>query len=205
MRGTAFHRAVMLAGVAGITALALVAGCGSGNDVPGMGHGSGTTAATTPAASGAAFNDADVAFAQNMIPHHRQAVRMADLVATRARDPEIKQLATQIKAAQDPEIKTLTGWLTAWGKPVEPPQGHGGHAMPGMMSDAEMTRLMAAQGMDFDRMFAQMMIAHHNGAILMAREEKANGASTDAKALAVTIERTQADEVSRLDKILDRL
>jgi uncharacterized protein (DUF305 family) len=205
MRGIAFPRRVLLAGMAGMTALALVAGCGGGNDVPGTGQGSGATAATAPATSGAALNDADVAFAQNMIPHHRQAVQMAEMAAVQARDPEIKQLAVQIKTAQDPEIKKLSGWLTDWGKPVEPPSGHGGHAMPGMMSDTEMTKLMAVQGGDFDRMFAQMMIAHHNGAIQMAREEKANGVNTDAKALAATIERTQADEVSTLEKILDRL
>ncbi len=147
--------------------LALAAGCGDDNsgDMPGMGHGSGATATSAGRDPGAAFNDADVTFAQNMIPHHKQAVQMADLAASRAADPEIKQLAGQIKAAQDPEIKTLTGWLTGWGRPVDPPQGHGGHAMPGMMSDAEM----------------------------------------GAKALAATIERTQADEVGKLEKILDRL
>lgn len=207
MTGSALSRRLLPAAVAGVAALALAAGCGNSNggDMPGMDHGSGATATTAPPVSGAAFNDADVTFAQMMIPHHKQAVQMAGLAASRASDPEIKQLAAQIKAAQDPEIKTMTGWLTAWGRPVEPPQGHGGHAMPGMMSDAEMTKLTAASGKDFDRMFAQMMIAHHNGAIQMAKDEKAGGANTDAKALAATIERAQADEVGKLEKILDRL
>jgi uncharacterized protein (DUF305 family) len=207
MRGIAISRRVLLAGAAGAVVLALAAGCGDDNsgDMPGMGHGSGATATSAERDPGAGFNDADVTFAQNMIPHHKQAVQMADLAASRASDPEIKQLAGQIKAAQDPEIKTLTGWLTAWGRPVEPPQGHGGHAMPGMMSDAEMGKLTGATGKDFDRMFAQMMIAHHNGAIQMAKDEQAGGANPDAKALAATIERTQADEVGKLEKILDRL
>ncbi len=207
MRGIALSRRVLLAGAAGIAALAVAAGCGNGGhgSAPSTGHGSGATASSAAPGSGAAFNDADVTFAQNMIPHHKQAVQMADLAASRAADPEIKQLAVQIKAAQDPEIKTLTGWLTGWGKPVEPPQGHGGHAMPGMMSDAEMGKLTAAKGKDFDRMFAQMMIAHHNGAIQMAKDEQANGAHPEAEALAATIERTQADEVGKLEKILDRL
>jgi uncharacterized protein (DUF305 family) len=146
---------VLLAGAAGAVVLALAAGCGDDNsgDMPGMGHGhgSGATATSTAPGSGAAFTDADITFAQNMIPHHKQAVQMADLAASGAADPEIKQLAGQIKAAQDPEIKTLTGWLTAWGKPIEPPQGHGGHAMPGMMSDAEMGKLTWATGTGFDR------------------------------------------------------
>jgi uncharacterized protein (DUF305 family) len=205
MTRTALCRHVLLAGVAGVAALMLVAGCGDGGDMSGMDHGSGATGATAAPASGATFNDADVSFAQNMIPHHRQAVQMAELAASRASDPEIKQLAAQMKAAQDPEIKTLTGWLTAWGRPTEPPRGHDAMAMPGMMSDADMTKLAAASGKDFDRMFAEMMIAHHKGAIQMARDEQARGTNPDAKALAATIERTQADEVSRLERILDRL
>jgi uncharacterized protein (DUF305 family) len=205
MTGSALSRRVLRGGLAGVAVLAVAAGCGNNGDMPGTEHGSGATSTTAPPASGAVFNDADVTFAQNMIPHHKQAVQMADLATSRAADPEVKQLATQIKAAQDPEISTLTGWLTAWGKPVDPPQGHGGHAMPGMMSDAELGQLTAGTGKDFDRMFAQMMIAHHNGAIQMAKDEQVNGANAEAKALAATIERTQADEIGKLEKILNRL
>src|SRR5262245_14771662 len=129
---------LLFAGVAGIGVLALAAGCGGGDDngsMPGMNHGGGMTA-TGPAALTGSFNDADVTFAQNMIPHHQQAVQMAKMAARRASDPEVKQLAAQIKGAQDPEIQTMTGWLTAWSKPVMPSGGHHGMVMPGMMSDA---------------------------------------------------------------------
>lgn len=181
-----------------LATITLAAGCGDVNH-----DASGSSG--TPPASSASLNDADVTFAQNMIPHHQQAVAMADLAATRATDPQIKQLATQIKAAQDPEIRTLTGWLTLWGRPSAPAMGHEGMAMPGMMSEAEMTQLASAAGTEFDRMFAQMMIAHHHGAIQMAKDEQANGASTEAKALAATVERTQSAEVTQLETILDRL
>jgi uncharacterized protein (DUF305 family) len=204
MKGFALSRRLLLAGVASIAVLAVAAGCGN-DDMSGIDHGSGATPTGAPPGSGATYNDTDVTFAQNMIPHHKQAVQMADLAASRATDPGIKQLAVEIKAAQDPEIATLTGWLTAWGKPIEPPQGHGGHAMPGMMSDAELAKLTTAKGTEFDRMFAQMMIAHHNGAIQMSKEEQAKGINTDAKTLAATIERTQTAEVTKLEKILDRL
>jgi uncharacterized protein (DUF305 family) len=96
---------------------------------------------------------ADIAFAR-MIPHHQQAVEMATLAETRASDPEIKQLAAKIKTAQAPEITTMTGWLTAWGMPTTQAGGHnmpgmsGTEGMPGMMSEAEMTQLMAATGVD---------------------------------------------------------
>jgi uncharacterized protein (DUF305 family) len=206
MNITRLPRRVLRAGVAGAAVLALAAGCGDdGGSMPGMDHGGNPAATTAAAAPGASFNDADVAFAQNMIPHHQQAVQMADLAAGKAGNADLKQLAAQIKAAQDPEIKTMTGWLTAWGKPAMPAGGHGGMSMPGMMSDADMNKLTAATGTGFDRMFAQMMIAHHNGAIQMAKDEQAKGANPEAKALAATIEKTQAAEVTKIQQILDKL
>ncbi|MFD1934319.1 DUF305 domain-containing protein [Nonomuraea mangrovi] len=185
-------------------ALALLTACGSttGHDMAAAP--SAAPAATTPAATtAAAFNEADVMFAQMMIPHHRQAVEMADLAATRAADPEIKKLAAKIKAAQDPEIQTMTGWLKAWGRPV--PSGGMGHAMPGIMSEEQMKELKQAKGAAFDRRFAELMIAHHEGAIEMARTEKADGADPAAKELAETIESTQQAEVTELRQLLDRL
>ncbi|MGP3965300.1 DUF305 domain-containing protein [Nonomuraea sp. 3N208] len=189
-------------------ALALLAACG-GDGESMTGHqqmSSSAPAATTASASpSAAFNDADVIFAQMMIPHHEQAVDMADLAATRASDPEVKELAAKIKAAQDPEIQTMRGWLTAWGKPESDPEGHMGHGMPGMMSADQMKKLEAAKGKEFDKLFVEQMIAHHKGAIEMARTEQADGSNPEAKELAKTIETTQQAEVEQLQKILDRL
>jgi uncharacterized protein (DUF305 family) len=202
MKHIRLPRRGLYAKAAALAALLLTAACG--NDTGGMNHGN-TGSTGTPTGSAGTVNDADVTFAQNMIPHHRQAVEMGTMAAEKASDPEIKQLAAQIKAAQDPEIATLTGWLSAWGKPTAPATGHEGMSMPGMMSDAEMNQLKAASGTDFDRMFAQMMIAHHNGAIQMAKDEQAKGANTAAKGLAATIERTQSAEIAQLQKILDRL
>lgn len=197
-------RRAVLTGMAALTTVALAAGCG--DDSGGMNHGG--SSQPSPSAT-AAFNDADVQFAQMMIVHHQQAVEMATLAETRATDAEVKQLATQIKAAQDPEITTMTGWLTAWGQPTaQPDAGHnmpGMSSTPGMMSDEDMAKLEAAKGAEFDRMFAQMMIAHHNGAIQMARDEQQNGSNGDAKALAATIEKAQTAEVEKLQTILDRL
>ncbi|MEJ3742550.1 DUF305 domain-containing protein [Actinomycetes bacterium KLBMP 9797] len=201
-------RRFVFSGTAALATLVLAAGCGGGDDMGGMSHG-GTvspSAAATPAAS---FNDADVRFAQMMIPHHQQAVEMATLAGSRASDPQVKQLAAQVKAAQDPEINTMTGWLTAWGQSTAAPGG--GHdmpgmsSMPGMMSDEEMAKLEATEGAEFDRMFTRMMIAHHNGAIQMAKDEQQKGASPEAKALAATIEKTQTEEVTKLEAILDRM
>jgi uncharacterized protein (DUF305 family) len=210
MTRTITLRRLVLSGVAAAATLVLTAGCGGdGDDSGAMNHGGATSSSGGAAPSATGFNDADVRFAQMMIPHHRQAVDMAKLAATRASDAEVKALAGQIAAAQDPEIATMTGWLTAWGEPMAAPDG--GHdmpgmtSMPGMMSDGEMTALAAAKGAEFDRMFVQMMIAHHNGAIQMARDEQKSGVNAEAKALAVTIEKTQTDEVATMQAILDRL
>jgi uncharacterized protein (DUF305 family) len=182
----------------------LAAGCG-GDDMGGTDHGSGSDSQSTAAASSsaAAFNDTDVTFAQNMIVHHQQAVEMADLAPTRAASAEVKALATQIKAAQQPEIDKMTGWLTAWGKPVMPAGGHGGgHSMPGMMSTQDMDKLKAANGAAFDCQFAQMMIEHHKGAIEMAKEVQTKGSNPDGKKLAADIEKTQQAEIATMQKLL---
>ncbi|MCW6005702.1 DUF305 domain-containing protein [Micromonospora sp. CPCC 205371] len=197
-------RRALLSGAA-LAVLALAAGCGDNNndDASGDGMNHGAASPTAATSSGAAFNDADVRFAQMMIPHHQQAVDMAASAETRAKDPELKQLAGQIKAAQAPEITAMTGWLTGWGQSTAAPDA--GHDAHGMMSDADMTKLESATGAEFDRMFTQMMIEHHEGAIQMARDEQTDGANAEAKALAATIEKTQTEEVATLNAILNRL
>ncbi|MCM0675744.1 DUF305 domain-containing protein [Micromonospora phytophila] len=201
------------AALAGATFTAALALSACGGDHPGMGHGTpGTTGSAVTASGGASaapVDDADVMFAQMMIPHHRQAVEMADLAATRAVDPEVKRLAGEIKAAQAPEIATMSGWLAAWGRPVQSPgaemphMDHGG--MPGMMSEADMAELAAATGREFDRRFLTMMIAHHEGAVTMAQTEIAEGANAEAKSLAQQIVTTQRAEIDTMKKILGRL
>jgi uncharacterized protein (DUF305 family) len=128
---------------------------------------------------------------------------MADLAPTRATSADVKALAAQIKAAQQPEIDKMTGWLTAWGKPVVPAGGHGsGHSMPGMMSTEDMDKLKAASGAAFDRQFAQMMIEHHKGAIEMAKDVQTKGGNPDVKKLAADIEKTQQAEIATMQKML---
>ncbi|GIG11085.1 DUF305 domain-containing protein [Catellatospora coxensis] len=195
-------RAALLPAAAAVTALVL-AGCGGHS---GMDHGSGTSPGATASSSIGAYNDADVAFAQAMIPHHQQAVRMAQLAPTRAADAEVKALAEQIRAAQDPEIATMTGWLQTWQRPTAMPGHESGHqGMPGMMSDAQLAALEAASGREFDRMFSELMIAHHEGAITMAQQELAGGANPAAKELAQQIIAAQQAEIATMKALLARL
>ncbi|MEV6148908.1 DUF305 domain-containing protein [Nonomuraea sp. NPDC052129] len=197
-------------------ALILLTACGGtdsasmdGKDMSTMSSAPAATSASAQASAQAAatFNDADVMFAQMMIPHHQQAVEMAELAETRASDKEVKELSAKIKAAQDPEIQTMKGWLTDWGKPLPSggmDQGMG-HDMPGMMSAEDMKKLEDAKGTAFDKRFAELMIAHHNGAIDMARTEQSQGSNPEAKELAKAIETGQQAEVEQMKKILDRL
>ena len=196
----------------------VLTGCSGGGDMAGMeGMDSSTSAESSAGAESsdesAQFNNADVTFVQGMIPHHRGALEMAQLADGRAEDPRVLGLADRIAAAQQPEIETMTGWLEQWGEPV-PEQtdggtdhgsvGHGGTGMEGMSAE-DMTALASASGAEFDRMWLEMMIAHHRGAVEMARTEIAEGRNPDAVALAGEIADSQAAEIEEMETLLAEL
>lgn len=176
----------------------LLAGCGGSHDMDDMGM------ASPSGTSGASA--ADVMFAQMMIPHHQQAVEMSTLAETRASSPEIKALAAEIKGAQQPEIDQMTAWLEEWGMPVmsgmDAMGEHGGHGMSGMLTDEQMQELADAQGAEFDRLFAEFMILHHEGAIDMA-EDVVDSNDPRVAALAQAILTTQAEEIAQMRAFLD--
>jgi uncharacterized protein (DUF305 family) len=149
----------------------------------------------------AAPNDADITFTQNMIPHHQQAIEMAELVDSHTRRPELRALADPIVASQGQEITLMQRWLRSWGKPATPEgMDHGAMQMPGMMSDAEMRQLMANRHRDFDLMFLDMMTAHHQGAIEMANTELRDGSLPEAKQLARQIIDAQQAEIDQFQQ-----
>jgi uncharacterized protein (DUF305 family) len=151
----------------------------------------------------AAPSDADVTFTQNMIPHHQQAIEMAKLVDSHTDRPELHKLADSIETSQSQEITQMRGWLRSWGKPATPSEEHGGHGdteMPGMMSEADMRRLMEATGAEFDLAFVEMMAAHHQGAIDMANTELKDGSLPEATRLAQQIIDTQQQEIDQLQR-----
>ncbi|MGW4726404.1 DUF305 domain-containing protein [Streptomyces sp. NPDC004291] len=217
-------RASVLVGAAAATGLLLTA-CGADDTAPSASVSPSATAAAPGSAASQApapgpFNDADVMFAQMMIPHHEQALEMARLADGRAEDPGVKRLVAAIERAQDPEIRTMRAWLKGWGRPesVDHGDGHGsgsgsdhggghgsGSGMAGMMSEQDMKDLAAAEGKEFDRAFAELMIAHHEGAVTMAEEERSKGLNPTAKKLADDVVRTQSAEIAELRKVLGRL
>lgn len=206
------------------TAVALAA-CGSNSPssgdggMPGMpGMTSTPSATSTPAVTGS-HNQADITFATGMIPHHGQAITMAEMALTKATNASVKELATAIKAAQDPEIKTMSGWLQSWGQPVPSATGgmdmsHMGSAttgssgmdgmagMEGMMTAEEMTQLSNTTGAAFDRLWLQMMVKHHQGAVAMAEKELGAGQYPEAKTLAQKIITDQKKEIATMNGLL---
>jgi uncharacterized protein (DUF305 family) len=204
---------------AAIAAAIALAGCSAGTEagspaassMPGMNHGgsampSGSASATSPAAS-ADFNDADTMFAQMMIPHHTQAVTMSETILKKEGIPTaVTDLATKIKAAQGPEIEKMTGWLESWGQPTAMPSNMpSGHSMSGMMGEEDMAKLDAAQGTEAAKLFLTQMIAHHEGAVEMARTETTDGKNADAVQLSKDIVSDQEAEIQEMKDLLATL
>jgi len=196
--------------LAALAATLALAGCGTTASAVQNTNGMSGSSTATGASGGPAVGDknaADTLFATMMIPHHAQAIEMADLALSQAIDPKVKALASKIKGAQGPEITRMSGWLTGWGAPVPGTAGGSGMAgMPGMgeqtggmMSAQEMTNLGAATGPAFDRMWLKMMITHHEGAVAMAKDELADkGANPGARKLAQAIIDGQSAEIAEM-------
>jgi uncharacterized protein (DUF305 family) len=182
----------------GISAAAImaVAGCG-GSDDAGMTHE--TTASSTASAE---YNEQDVTFVRMMIPHHQQAVDMAKLATEKATDQRVKDLATRIQGAQDPEIQELTALLESWGVEEMSDMDHNSMSGHGMMTDDQMAQLEQATGADFNQMWLEMMIEHHDGAVTMAETQVAKGSDPDAKALAEQVIDVQEAEVTEMQGML---
>jgi len=196
--------------VAALTAALTLSSCAVGGPAPGAGGSSSDSSAgsSTGSSATAAFNDADVLFAQLMIPHHKQAVEMSeDLLAKTGVDARVTDIATSIKAAQQPEIDQMTGWLTQWGAPEESSGGMAGMGGMGngMMSDDDMMALRSSSAADAGALFLSQMIMHHEGAIVMAQAELTDGESADAQALARSIVETQTAQITEMKDLLAAL
>ena len=146
------------------------------------------------------FSPVDIMFAQMMIPHHQQAVDMSELAIEKTTDPDVRALAEQIRDAQAPEIELMESWLDEAGSRM--PRGDMGMGMGGMLSEAEMAALENATGPEFDRLFLEGMIEHHEGAILMTRMilESRN---PEVKELGEAIVESQTAEIEQMEQMLD--
>ncbi|WP_404312485.1 DUF305 domain-containing protein [Agrococcus terreus] len=203
-----FAPASLRRGIAvGALALALgLGGCAAANAPAGSSAEPGTSTGSSTAASEA--NAADQMFVTMMIPHHQQAVEMADmLLAKPDADERVLELAQRIKDAQGPEIEQMQAWLDDWGMPME--TGGGGHGGmghgDGMMSDDDMAALEEASGAEASRLFLEQMIVHHEGAVEMAEDEVEDGAHPDVVALARQMADAQTAEIAEMEALLEQL
>ena len=141
------------------------------------------------------FSPTDIAFAEMMIPHHEQAIEMSELALMNSTNPEVLELAQEIKSSQAPEIELMASWSGVKSST------HAGHSMDGMLSEDELNALRAATGAEFDRLFLQGMIKHHQGAIEMAMDVK-NSNSMVVADLSAAIIKQQEIEITRMEELL---
>ena len=154
------------------------------------------------------YTAADVRFMQGMIAHHAQAIEMTDLIAARTGSEDIRRLGQRIAVSQADEIRMMQHWLEARGQEAPGAHAmhmHGGTLMPGMLTPDEMNRLAAAHDAEFDRLFLEDMVTHHEGALTMVKElfGTAGAAQTsDVFAFASDVEADQRMEIDRMRALL---
>ena len=217
-------RTTALSTLALASALALT-GCGTGADEQDTGTSAetaapATAAPETPSTTSASeepiaeeHNDADVMFAQMMVPHHEQAVEMSETLLAKEEVPaEVADFAQQVIDAQGPEIERMNAMLEAWGQEPMMESGgmegmdHGsGAGMSGMMSEEDMQALEDAQGIEASRLYLEQMTAHHEGAVEMARDQVEQGQNPQAVALAQDVIEAQEAEITEMEGLLQGL
>lgn len=181
-----------------------LAACSDSDDGRVGGSMPGGSSARSSASASTDHDQADVVFSTMMVPHHLQAIEMADLVPSRSTNAELLALAARVKAAQQPEVDQMTSWLGAWG--ASPVLGHEedtGHAGTGaMMSADDLGALAALSGPAFDARWLEMMIEHHAGAVDMAQDVIGAGRHAPTRQLAVAIVLTQQREITQMKAML---
>jgi uncharacterized protein (DUF305 family) len=151
---------------------------------------------------------ADVQFMQGMIGHHAQALEMTALVPSRTGSEDMRLLALRIEASQADEINMMQRWLEVRGQTVPGPHAHhaaGAKLMPGMLTPDEMGRLAQAKGIAFDRLFLELMIKHHEGALIMVRDllsQPGAGQESEIFAFASDVDADQRMEIDRMGAML---
>ena len=168
--------------------------------------------------AGATFTEADVRFMQGMIPHHQQALQMTALVNKHATTNAVRQMAFRMEISQRDEIKLMETWLAERDLPTEMPMGSmdgmhhhmvgGLHVMPGMLTAEQMETLSNARGIEFDRLFLEGMIQHHQGAIDMVETLfNSSGAAQESTIFnfAEEVDADQQMEINRMRALLEQL
>ena len=154
------------------------------------------------------YTPVEIQFVQGMIGHHMQALEMTELLPARTSRGDMQLLAKRIQISQADEIDMMREWLKSRGAAQPDPHAH--HApdaplMPGMLNAAEMQRLASANGEEFERLFLEFMIRHHDGALVMVEElfgAAGAGQQSDIYSFASDVEADQRMEIERMSEML---
>lgn len=165
----------------------------------------GTPAAPSGDQGTVAYSANDIMFAQMMIPHHQQAIELSDLAMKVSQSEDVLDLAQRIKTGQAPEIEEMTRWLEQSGA-ASMMEGHdmGAHGMSGMVSEADLETLASLASPEFDVLFLELMIAHHEGALDMVSMID-DSANADVRALAEAITIAQRAEIDEMESLLSAI
>lgn len=162
---------------------------------------SGTTAAP-PAQKGVDHNQADVKFSLEMIPHHQQTIMIVDMATNKGGTDQVRETAASLLAGEDKDIQQMRGWLTAWNSPQPMDADHGGHDMPGMVSQADIKALESVQGTDFDTKWLSLLVKHLENGVTMSQDVLKNGMHADTRTLAGRIVKNQEKQIAEVKKTL---
>jgi len=159
-------------------------------------------------AEGARYTDADVGFMQGMIPHHAQALEMTALVRENSGPGPVRKMALRMDISQTDEIVLMETWLEAHDEPLRMTDMASDHLMPGMLTPDQMDDLRTTRGNEFDRLFLEYMIQHHEGAIVMVRKLFSSpGAGQESRVFkfAGDVDADQTMEIARMRRVLTQL
>jgi uncharacterized protein (DUF305 family) len=181
---------VRVAGVALVAASLFLGGCGG--------------AAATHIPSGSGYNPADLAFSQQMIPHHLQTIQLAELAEERSDDAYVRQVAAKLKTKERDDIELMSSWLRSWGAAVPSAPPRKGHTMPGMLTPAQLTALERREGEAFDRLWLSALATHLGSGITMAETVRAGGQHKPTAALVDALIAEQSALIAELGQRVDQ-
>lgn len=200
--------------MAALVAAGIASGCQSATQAPIIRPGApgqpsrSVSAAEASDLSRVGYTPADVEFMQGMIAHHAQAIEMTTLLKTRTESEDMRRMAQRIDLSQTDEINMMRDWLRARGQDVPDEHAHHTHMMPGMLTPEQMQKLSEARGREFDRLFLEGMIAHHQGALTMVADLLAKpgaGQASDVFEFASDVEGDQRMEIQRMSSMLQEM
>ncbi len=172
--------------------------------LPGCGGAAGSPSQVQPRRSHQGYGPTDVMFLQMMVPHHRQGIAIARLAEHRPVRREVRLLAEAIETTQRDEVRTMAGWLRKWGQPATAPaEAHAAHGGMPATDQGSIKAIAKLPNATFERAFVNLLIAHQDDSVQLARQELGSGRDPDVRRFARQVELSRSAQVSQLVAMLD--